>query len=329
VTAAGNAASAQTHPEVLRARRAYEALDFRTAIAAAGRALELPLSPDDRIAAYEVLAYSYGVLDSAQQATAAFRELIFLDPDREPDAERVSPRITSLYALALGQILVIRRVAADTASFVAGEGSAPIRFELSRQGRAITRVVGPGLDVMIDSQLVAGATQARWRGLTPEGYPVRPGEYQVIVTAIEGRNEFSATTAVRVEQSPVDTLPHVTSLPGYSELPEMESPPRDWRPLGIAVLYAGLTSAATLGLEDTDLGGGVRPIILGVSVGALLTGFTMSVRKPDLRPVPGNIQFNRLLRERIAAENARIAQENDERRRKVTLSITPVERGAP
>lgn len=321
--------AAQEHPAVIEARSAYDALDFPGAIAAAQRALgpNQQLSPGERVLAYELLAYSYGVLDSTDQAREAFKQLIFLDPDREPDVERVSPRITSLYREALGRVLVVRHLTVDSASFVAREGSAPIHFELSRPGRAVTRVVGQGLDVVIDSQLVAGEGEARWTGLSPTRNPVPPGGYQIIVTAIEGRNEFSATTPLRLEHSPVDTVAHLTSLPGYTELPEMESPPRDWRPLGIAVLYGGLTSAATLALEDTDLGGGVRPAIVGVSIGTLLTGLVMSIKKPDPRPVQANILYNRLLQEQLAQQNARIAVENELRRGQVTLTVIPARTG--
>lgn len=317
--------AAQEHPVVREAKAAYDALDFPGAIAAARRALapNQELSPTDRVLAYELLAYAYGVLDSTEEAREAFKQLIFLDPDREPDVERVSPRITSLYREALGRVLVVRHLTVDSTSFVAREGSVPIRFELSRPGRAVTRVVGQGLDVVIDSQLVAGRGEVRWSGLSPTRDPVPPGGYQIIVTAIEGRNESSATTALSVQHSPVDTLEHLTSLPGYTELPEMQSPPRDWRPLGIAVLYGGLTSAATLALEDTDLGGGVRPAIVGVSIGALLTGLVMSIKKPDPRPVAANILYNRLLRELLAQQNARLALENEVRRGQVTLTIVP------
>ena len=98
VTAAG-ALRAQQDADVIRAQQAYDALDFRTVIPAAQRAIANPdLSVEDRIIAYELLGFTYGALDSTVQAVNAFRNLIFLDPDREPDAVRVTPRITSLYA---------------------------------------------------------------------------------------------------------------------------------------------------------------------------------------------------------------------------------------
>lgn len=329
VLAGCSAARAQQHPALRQAITAYENLNFAAAIANARFALEQRPSRDDRIIAYEVLGFAYGALDSAAQALDAFKELIFLDPNREPDPQRVSPRITSLYASALGQVLIVRRLAVDSTSFVAGEGSVPIRFQVSRAARAVTRIVGPEMDAVIDSQLVTALTpiEVRWRTVRA-GRPVPPGRYQIIVAGIEGGNEYAATTAVRVQHTPVDTLPHRTNLEGYREQPEFEQPPRDWRPLGIAVLYAGLSSAATLALEDTDLGGGVKPAVFGVSLGALLTGVAMSLKKPDPRPIPAAIEFNRLLRAQIGQINAEIARENEERRRKTTMIVVPVEDGS-
>ncbi len=321
------ALSAQQHPTVREARRAYESLEYSRAILNARSALRARLNRADRVTVYEILAFSYGALDSTRQAVEAFRELIFLDPDREPDVQRVSPRITSLYASALGQVLVVRRVAVDSASFVAGRGGAPLRFEVSRPSRVVTRVVGQRIDVAIDSQLVAGTGFVRWLGLTSAGDPVPPGAYQLVVTAIEGRNEFGTRVPVAVTHGPVDTLPHLTSLPGYTEQPESEVPPRNWRPLGVTVLYAGLASGAALALENTGLDVGSRRELVGVNALALLSGFIMSIRRPDPRPVQANILYNQLLREQLAQRNAEIARENVERRRQVQLTILPVPEG--
>jgi len=314
---------AQQSPTVRRARQAYDQLDFPNAISLARRALAERLSRDDRIQVYEVLGYSYGALDSARQAVEAFRQLVFLAPDREPDVERVSPRITSLYASALGQVLVVRKVSVDSATFIAGEGQVLIRYQVSRAARATTRVVGQGVEVVVDSQLVTGPAVATWNGLTRTGEPAPAGTYQVLVTAVEGRNEFTGPTEIRVERGSVDTLPHLTGLPGYTFQPETESPPRNWRPLGLAVLYTGLVAGAAFALENTSLDLGERREVGSVSFLALVTGLVMSVKKPDPRPVPANIQYNRLLREQIIERNVQIAAENRRRRQQVTLTITP------
>lgn len=321
--------AAQQNASLRAAQQAYQALDYGRAIAAVRRALNERLTREERILAYELLAFAYGGLDSARQAVEAFRELIFLDPDREPDVQRVSPRITSLYASALGQVLVLRGVRVDSTSFIAGQGGLPIRFNVSRPARVVTSIVGPGFEGVIDSQLVAGSGGLRWPALTADGSPIPPGDYRAIVRAVEGRNEYAAQVPFRIEHGAVDTLPHLTSLPGYSELPEMERPARTWRPLGLAVLYAGVAAGAAVALGDPDLGTTHRGGIAAVSLLGVITGFVMSIRQPDPQPVPANIRYNQLLREQLARQNAEIARQNAERRRLVRLTATPVPGASP
>ena len=315
---------AQQHPDVRRARQLYEELDLSQAIVAARRALNSPLIREDRILTWELLGFSYGALDSTARAVEAFRELIFLDPDREPDVNMVSPRITSLYASALGQVLVVRRVRMDGTTFVAGQGAVAIAFEASRSARTVTRVIGDGVDMAIDSQLVTGPGVVFWRGLDDAGEPVPPGQYQIVITAFEGRNEFGAPLSVDVAHGSVDTLVHLSSLPGYTEQPEFVSPPRNWRPMGIAVLFAGLAAGASIALENPDLSGSPRNELAGAGVLALGVGLALSLKRPDPQPVQANIRYNRLLREQLAARNLEIANENAMRRRQIELTIMPV-----
>ena len=60
----------------------------------------------------------------------------------------------------------------------------------------------------------------------------------------------------------------------------------------------------------------------------LVTGFIMSIKKPDARAVPANIRYNELLREQIAQRNADIARQNAIRRRQVELTVVPVTGGS-
>ena len=168
---------------IARAQAAYNDLDYSAAIQLAQRALAGPLSQNGRVGAYELLGFSYGALDSTHQAVEAFRRLIFLAPDRIPDVERVSPRITSLYASALGQVLVVRRLSLDSASFLAGSGSVPIRFEVSRTAQVVTRLLGPTSELIIDSQTVSGAVRVDWRVSGSDGRPLPAGVYDLVVTA--------------------------------------------------------------------------------------------------------------------------------------------------
>jgi hypothetical protein len=292
---------------------------------AARQALSRPLSPEQRVTAYELLGYSYGALDSTRPAVQAFQQLIFLAPDREPDVERVSPRITSLYASALGQVLVVRRLNIDSSSFIAGAGAVPVSFEVSRLAQTSTRVVGRGVDMVVDSQTAAGLVRVDWRATRGDGGPLPPGDYEVFVTAKEGgRSEYaSPPLPVRLQHGPLDTLAHLRALPGYREQPEMVTPPRDWRPLALSVLYTGLIGGVFLAVDDRDLGTGARTTMLSVSGASLATGLVLSLRRPEARPSATNQLYNRLLRELLARRNEEIAQENARRRGQVLLTIFP------
>jgi hypothetical protein len=325
---AASEAEAQQHESVRRAQAAYNDLDYAGAIAAARESLTEQLSRDERVSMYELLGFSYGALDSTSEAVAAFRRLIFLDPDREPDIERVSPRITSLYASALGQVLVVRRVRVDSATFVAGQGSVPVHFEVTRLARTRTRAVGQGLDMVVDSQLVAGGASARfdWPVLDRSGTPLPEGEYQLVTTAIEeGQSEFSSSPqVVRVRHAMRDTLPALTSLPGYERQPEMVTPPRDWRPMLMSVLYTGIGAGAFLATENGHLGRGPRTALFSVSGLMIATGLAVSLRKPDARPSRPNILYNQLLGELLSKRNADIARENSVRRRQILITVVGV-----
>jgi hypothetical protein len=319
------AVAAQQDSTLRRAQGAYEELDYEVAITGARAALDGSLSRDDQVLAWELLGFAYGAIDSTRLAVDAFQQLIFLDPDREPDVERVSPRITSLYAFALGQVLVVRRLQVDSATVIAGQGTVPVRFVVSRAARTRTQVIGPGVDFAVDSQTVAGGDQSRfqWTLLGPEGKPLPAGNYRLITTAYEpGQDEFSSPPyAVRITHGIRDTSPHLDSLPGYREQPEMVSSPRDYRPLLLSVLYSGIGAGAFLVFEKDGLGSGPRTALVSVSGAAIAAGLAMSLRKAEPRPSQTNILYNQLLRELLSRQNAEIARDNAVRRSQVLLTV--------
>ncbi len=319
-------AVAQENAALVRARQAYEALNYRNAIVSVRRALGQQLTGGELVEAYEMLGFMYGAFgrDSAEQAVESFRNLIILDPDREPDAQRVSPTITQMYASALGQVLVVRKVSIDSASFVAGQGMVPLRFDVSQPADVRIRAVGNGLDIPVDSQSVAGAAGVFWSPVLEDGSPVPPGQYQLVVEAFARPEQYASQVMVEIRHGAVDTLEHVSSLAGYEFQAELEYPSRNWQPLGLASIYTAIASAAALALENSGLGSPPREEIGSVGAAVLLTGFIMSLRKPDPRPVPANIRYNELLRQQIARENARRAAENEVRRMQVQLTVLPL-----
>jgi hypothetical protein len=318
---------AQENATLRRAKALYDDLDYAGAIVAARSALQESLNQQDQVLGYELLAYAYGAVDSTRKAVEAFRQLIFLDPNREPDVERVSPRITSLYASALGQVLVVRHLQIDSSTFVAGQGGALVQFEVSRASVTRTRVVGPGVDMVVDTQTVSGGVRSsfRWTAAGADGAPLPAGRYQMITTAGEGdQNEFSSPPlAVDVARADRDTLVHLTSLPGYREQPELVRPARDYRPLLLSLLYTGAGAGGFLAIQNSGLGTGPRTALISVSAAAVGTGLFLSLRQAESRPSPQNILYNQLLRELLAKQNAEVARENAQRRSEVVITVRP------
>lgn len=315
--------AAQNNPTLRRASQAYNNLSFAQAIALVRQASKERLGSDDQARAFELLAFSYASLDSTRQATEAFKQVLLLSPDRALDAARVSPKITSAFALAMAQVLVLRDLRIDTAEFVAGAGHLPIRFTVTRTARLRTRLVGPSGEITVDSALGEGPVRLQWNGLLANGQPPARGVYRVIVEASAGRDSYSASLPLRIDPGSVDTVPHLKSLPGYDLLPETVMPPRSWKPVGLALMATSVALGGSLALESSKLGGGGRREILTIGAGAALVGMLATMKKPAPVPARANILYNSLVREQLAKRNAEIAAENASRRRQVRLAIVP------
>lgn len=314
-----------------QAIQAYEALDFRQVLVQGRAALRQRLTSPERARAEELLGFAFSATNQPDSAISAFREAILLDPDRQLDARRVSPRITGYFNAALGQVLVVRQLRVDTARFISGSqgGGVPIRFTVTSPARVRTRAISGDNTLLIDSSIVAGTMNLKWTGTLPNGDPIPAGKWRIIVEAF-GTGQYSTSTSqdVQVTVGAVDTQPHLTALPGYTELPETEIPPQSGRPLGLALLYSGVAGAGALALNNGDLGTATGTEI-GIAAGAaLITGFVMMLKKPAPRPALGNIQYNRLLKEQLARRNADIAQQNAQLRRQVQLTAVPIPKGA-
>jgi hypothetical protein len=308
-----------------RAIQAYENVDFGQVVPLARAALRERLTTAERARAYELLAFSFAATNQPDSAITSFREVLQLDPDREIDPRRVSPRIAGYFNAALGQVMVVRQLRVDSAVFITRQGAIPIRYHITSSARVRVRAVSSQTSILIDSSVTVGQVNLRWGAQQPNGDPAPPGTYRIIVDATAGQNTFSASQDVRIEHGRVDTLPHLTQLPGYEFLPETEVPAKSWRPMGIALMGVGGALAGTLAI-GSDLGDASGREIGAISAAALITGFVMTLKKPAPQPSRGNIMFNRLLREQVGRRNQEVARENAERRRQVQISAVPVAR---
>src|SRR5260370_24234266 len=117
------AVGAQTpqNPDLRQALQADDNLDGARDIALARRALGVRMSGADQARAYELRGFAYSATDSQLKAVDAFKQTILLVPDGEVDPGKISPKITSLFYSALGQVLVVRQLRVDSARFVGGQ----------------------------------------------------------------------------------------------------------------------------------------------------------------------------------------------------------------
>src|SRR5437588_2854213 len=302
VPALGAAQVAQ-NATVRRAQQAYDNLEYRQVLTLARAALRERLTGAERARVYELLGFTYGAMDSILKAVDAFKQVVLIDPERQLDPNRVSPKAYSAFDVALRQVLLVRQLRVDSVSFVGGQGAVPIRFTVTQPARVVARAIGSGATVVIDSGAWNGQVNLRWPARLPGGDPVPAGGVQGRVDRRLGQNTFSASQPIRVSHGRVDTVPSVTSLPGYQFLPETEIPPQRWRPVGLAFLYTGGALVGTLGLESSSLGSGSKRELGPVGGAALVTGFVMMLRKPRPRPAAANVPYNRLLRHQSPRRN--------------------------
>ncbi|MGH7520288.1 MAG: hypothetical protein ACREMI_03320 [Gemmatimonadales bacterium] len=323
------AVAAQTvqNATLRRAQQAFENLDYRQALTAGQASLRERLTGFERARAYELLGFTYSGMDSILKAVDAFKQVVLIEPERELDPNRTSPKALSAFQVALTQILVVRQLRVDSVQFIGGQGAVAIRYTVTQPSRVVTRITGGSIAGMrIDSTVANGQVNLRWPARLPSGDPVPAGNYNIVVDAVVGQNNFSALQPIRISHGRVDTLPHLTSLPGYTYLPETEVPPKSWKPMGLALVYTGVALAGTSALSHGDLGSASLREGGAIGAGIIVAGFIMTLKKPAPQPARGNILYNQLLREQIARRNTEIAQENTRRRQQVSLTVVPISR---
>lgn len=323
---------AQANATLKRAIDAGNALEYPSALRLARAAIAERLTAPDLALAYQLLGTTYAAMDSGAQAQDAFRQLVLLAPEFDFDASNVSPKITAQYGLALAQVLVIRHLGMDStsATFVAGRSLMVFRFVLTQRARILARLVGPGGSVTLDSSVVdPGTVRLTWNGLLADRVAPRAGRYRLTLHATSTGNDFAAELPLAIQVAPVDTAPHLLHLEGYDSLPEMVTPARNFRPLGVAALVGGIVAAGTLATDNGTIGSAPRrELTIGVG-GTLLAGLVASFGHPVKVPSEANIRYNHLITDQLARQNQQIAAANVLRRQEVQLTVAPAPPGAP
>lgn len=311
-----------------RAMEAYDNLNLPQSIALTQQALGQRLSADDQERAYVLLGSAYSNQpDGFDKAINAFKQVLLIRPERTLDPNRTPTKTLVAFNMALSTMLLVRGLTIDSSAFVVGQGAVPIHFTVTSPARVRVRVVSAKSSVTVDSSVQNGTVSLRWPATLPSGDPLPAGDYTLVVDASADQNTFSAAQRVRLAAGNVDTVAHLTVLPGYSPLPVTEIPPRSWRPLGVAFLYAGIAGAGTLALENSQLGTANRRELGLIAGGVVVTGVVMMLKQPAPVPAQGNILYNKLLDEQLVRRNADIAQQNVALRRQVRLTVTPIPAG--
>src|SRR2546428_12340855 len=125
-----------------RAQQAFDNLDYRQALSLGQASLRERLTGFERAHAYELLGFTYSGVDSILKAVDAFKQVVLIEPERDLDPTRTSPKALSAFQVALTQILVVRQLRVDSVEFIGGQGAVAMRYTVTQPSRVITRITG-------------------------------------------------------------------------------------------------------------------------------------------------------------------------------------------
>src|SRR3989442_3885874 len=93
------AVAAQTIQNVTlrRAQQAFDNLDYRQALSLGQASLRERLTGFERARAYELLGFTYSGMDSILKAVDAFKQVVLIEPERDLDPTRTSPKALSAF----------------------------------------------------------------------------------------------------------------------------------------------------------------------------------------------------------------------------------------
>jgi len=311
---------------VTRAIRAYDDLDFGTAVGFISRALDFQ-GPDTLTTPRRLDALSY--LGAAElyrnrrvAAMAAFGRIVRRDPRYQVDELIFPPEVTSVFALVRRDTKVVQVVAPEVARIPSGAGRyAPNLFASSYHeiSASITRSDGQPIR-LIYGGLIGDSLEVVWDGLDSAGTPVPSGQYVLTVQSRDRTGVVARVARVPLEivATSLDTLPHPAPPAESLFLPE-----RTGSGPGVRALLAGVVGGAGVVLlsssfaPDADLSSGRLVVGGAMTIGGLI-GFLNQRRG---RPIPSNVARNDAVRRAWAVQRDSVVGDNLRRRATVDLEI--------
>jgi hypothetical protein len=327
LAAGGRAARAQGSSTLLaEGIRAYGNLDLDVAVrllrAEAARLALKRTASDERSTALVYLGATELLRGKRDSATAAFRQLVALDPRFRPNRLIFPPQVTSLFEQVRQTTKTVVVVAPPDTEIATGAGAfgawvvatSPHKVDVTLRygdGRPFRSLYAGGV---ADSALV------RWDGLDSAGKLPQVDRVWLRVASLGPKGEVAGMVqlplALKVTEG--DTLEWSAGPPDSLLLPERAG----HGPAGRALLGGAIVSAAVVALPSivggTDASGGPRVAVAGTVGIASLVGYF--VHRAG-RPVPANVAANRRTRAAWQQRMATVQAENERRRRMGRLAI--------
>jgi hypothetical protein len=330
LAAGAGTARAQASRLLTEGIKAYGDLDLDLAVrllrAEAARLGVKRTASDERSTALVYLGATELLRGKRDSATAAFRELVSVDPRFRPDRLIFPPQVTTLFEQVRQATKTVVVVApGDTEIALGGGGgsfaawvipTSPQRVDVTLRHADGAPFRGLYTGAVNDSILV------RWNGLDAAGKPPPPTADRLLLRIASFASSGEVAGVVQLplglKLTEGDTLSWSNEPPDSLLLPERAGK----GPAGRALLGGAVVSAAVVVLPSivggTDASSGPRVVVAGTVGIASLVGYF--VHRAG-RPVPGNILANQRTRAAWQQRMAAAQAENERRHRAARLAI--------
>jgi tetratricopeptide (TPR) repeat protein len=306
------------------------------------------VTQEQRATAYKYLGASYAVLAAPDTAITYFRAALDFDPFTDLDPSKFAASELEAFNKAKSEIFKVAMRPIPGPALLrpqanVGVDSAAYTFTFISTQRSNMRIVlrhtvpvalpGQQRDSAPDQVLYSGTNDGvrtvAWRGTLNDGRFAPPGTYVITVAATptQGANRAEETDSrtFRLEHllEPLeDTLPSLDRNDPQQWLPQQYRQWAIWQDLAKGVFVGGVAAFAIPSIVRGDID--TRPHALGaaglVTIGASAS-FLYRRRKPEIRL---NVEENRRREAVRAAFNDRVRRDNNARRERTVMVMTPV-----